>query len=140
MSRIDELLNPKAYEPQQRDEGPVGRAEPKRTSKGAFGAPDAQSPVKFKTSEKVLTIGEFARFLRGNYGLNIGRQRLYNFFKVQDVFLPASRMPRKKYLDNGMFKVRYSRTTSYRVVEVVPLITPLGQQHWIQDILEAFAV
>lgn len=141
MSRLSEGLSPNSYlAPKSLDlsidrEPESSFCEPK--IKGRFEGKQEKERV-YEVSKGPLTMRGFATFVKIKYHRNIGRTRLYNFFREKGVIPKGGRIPYKRYLDAGFFIVRRSETSSPNVWEAVPLITPDGQRHFLPEILEFF--
>ena len=134
MSRICEALCPEMYD------NPVFHITPKinnpiRKTKKAV----APVHVAVATSKTSLTMRQYAFFLMKNYpNIDIGRQRLYNWFRQEGVIPQNSRIPDKRYVKEGLFEVRYADTMSPNRYEPVAMISPKGQQVFTRSILNTF--
>ena len=134
MSRICEALCPEMYD------NPVFHITPKinnpiRKTKKA----EAPVHVAVATSKTSLTMRQYAFFLMKNYpNIDIGRQRLYNWFRQEGVIPQNSRIPDKRYVKEGLFEVRFADTMSPNRYEPVAMISPKGQQVFTHSILNTF--
>ncbi len=142
MSKLCEQLCPEAYENTDANE-PIwkecDRSERRyQNAKKAAHAVPQQYVQSVKVSTKPLSMKGYAIFLHTTYGWDVGRNRLFQLFRELGV-LEENRMPRKEYLENGMFVYRYSDTRSYAGSVPVLYITPKGQQYFYEDVRAAFA-
>lgn len=133
MSRICELMCPEMYEnPALREEKTFERREAKKET-------PVRRTVGVKTSKRSLTMRQYAVFLMENYpDVDIGRQRLYNWFRQEGIIPKGSRIPGKKYIQEGLFEVKYADTLSPNRFEPVTMISPRGQQMFTISILKEF--
>lgn len=134
MSRICEALCPKMYE------NPVLHIVSK-TDNSIQKVKKTKAPihVAITTSRTSLTMHQYAFFLMKNYpNIDIGRQRLYNWFRQEGIIPKNSRIPDKRYVKEGLFEVRYADTMSPNRYEPVAMISPKGQQFFTRSILNAF--
>lgn len=134
MSRICEALCPEMYD------NPVCHIAPQENNhtQKRKKAP-ASVHVGITTSRNPLTMRQYAFFLMKNYpNVDIGRQRLYNWFRQEGIISQNSRIPDKRYVKDGLFEVRYADTMSPDRYELVAMISPKGQQVFTRSILNAF--
>ena len=133
MSRICEALCPEMYE------NPVLHIAPKINTPKKVKKTEVPVHVAVVTSKTSLTMRQYAFFLMKNYpNVDIGRQRLYNWFRHEGIIPQNSRIPDKRYVKEGLFEVRYADTMSPNRYEAVAMISPKGQQVFTRSILNAF--
>lgn len=139
MSRVHETLCPEAYETSAATPWAFECVTtPKIERRGSKKVNMAQYAA-IKTSKKSLTMRQYAFFLMQNYpNVNVGRQRLYAWFRKEGIIPDNSRIPNKKYIREGLFDVRYAVTSSPNCYEPVTMISPKGQQFFTLSILKAF--
>lgn len=134
MSRILEGLSPEIFDVPLQAKAPV--VPDKRSVKTPPAVTSDEAVIK--VSVKPLTMRQYAHFLQQNYIVDVGRQRLYDWFRKEGVIPKDSRKPNRVYIEQGLFEVRYADTASPNRFEPVALISPLGQKTFTKAILDAF--
>lgn len=142
MSRVCEALCAEAYEA-YRDCERVPRVSKEPDAEKHVNVRETKVPpvetAYVKTSHKPLTMRQYAFFLTKNYPhVEVGRQRLYDWFRREGVIPKNSRIPAKRYIAEGLFEVRYADTASPNQYEPVAMISPRGQQLFTNSILNEF--
>lgn len=134
MSKICEVLCPEMYENSVLHITPKINNPIRKTKKA-----EASAHVSVATSKTSLTMRQYAFFLMENYpNVDIGRQRLYNWFRQEGIIPQNSRIPDKRYVKEGLFEVRYADTMSPNRYEPVAMVSPKGQQVFTRSILNTF--
>lgn len=141
MSQICELMNPAAYEKRDNRETQFGLEEfAQYTLENHITHTNVCPPSpKVVVSNRPLSIGQYAHLLKERYGANVGRQKLFNYFRREGVIPQNMRVPKREYLAEGLFDVVASKKITPYGPEPVTLITPKGQQHFAADILREFS-
>lgn len=135
MSRLCEMLAPEHFQTQEEKIWHEREERFGKTSSYMTGRKEST----LKTSAHSLTMRQYAAFLMAAHSdIEVGRQRLYDWFREQGVIPKNSRVPSKEYLQNGLFEVRYVDTFSHNRCEPVALITPEGQAFFSCKILKKF--
>ena len=83
-------------------------------------------------SEENIMVGEMAKLLYEN-GIDIGRQRLFDWLRENGYIFKQSREPMQKWIERGIMTVRECWVTTDHGMElsVTPMITGKGQQHFL---------
>ena len=83
-------------------------------------------------SDKNIMVGEMAKLLYEN-GINIGRQRLFDWLRENGYIFKQSREPMQKWIERGIMTVRECWVTTDHGMElsVTPMITGKGQQYFL---------
>lgn len=92
--------------------------------------------------EGAISIGSFAKLLNNNH-INIGRNRLYYWFRENGYFIKNGKEknnPKQKHIDRGLFRVveRVAQTENGDKLIITPLITGKGQIYFMKMIEEDF--
>lgn len=144
MSRVSELLDPNAYMGREQEpclmvqSGPEPETVVQTEMAEGFPVRRCAAPRKYTVANKSLSMGQFARMANSLYGVCLGRQKLYNYFRREGVIPFDSRVPRREYLAEGLFDVVASKKMTPYGPEPVTLITPKGQRYYIASILKEF--
>jgi len=85
-----------------------------------------------------ITIGQFAKLLNNN-DINIGRNRLYEWFRSNGYFIKLGKeknIPKQIYIEQGLFKIseRVVNTIDGDILSTSTLITGKGQMYFIEKI------
>lgn len=145
MSRIAEALCPRIYEGVMEYEDKVPDEEKRELNKSAPNVvtvinAKAEYTPKVHISRKPLTMQQYAQYLKREYpGLDVGRQRLFKWFRREGVMGSHSRTPDWAYIRDGLFIVKRVKTTSPNVFEPVMLISPQGQLMFTAAIVRALS-
>ena len=83
-------------------------------------------------SDRNIMVGEMAKILYEN-GVDIGRQRLFDWLRENGYIFKHSREPTQKWVQMGIMTVRECWITTNHGMElaVTPMITGKGQQHFL---------
>ena len=83
-------------------------------------------------SEENIMVGEMAKLLYEN-GIDIGRQRLFDWLRENGYIFKQSREPMQKWIERGIMTVRECWVTTDHGMElaVTPMITCKGQEHFL---------
>ncbi|MDD7226635.1 MAG: phage antirepressor KilAC domain-containing protein [Prevotella sp.] len=83
-------------------------------------------------SDRNIMVGEMAKILYEN-GVDIGRQRLFDWLRENGYIFKQSREPTQKWVQMGIMTVRECWITTNHGMElaVTPMITGKGQQHFL---------
>ena len=89
---------------------------------------------KIEKSNGAITIGEFAKLLN-NANLDIGRNRLYSWFRDNGYFIKLGKernIPKQVYISQGLFEVceRIIHTRGKEIISTTTLITGKGQLYF----------
>ena len=89
---------------------------------------------KVEKSNGAITIGEFAKLLN-NANLDIGRNRLYSWFRDNGYFIKLGKernIPKQVYISQGLFEVceRIIYTRGKEIISTTTLITGKGQLYF----------
>ena len=89
---------------------------------------------KIEKSNGAITIGEFAKLLN-NANLDIGRNRLYSWFRDNGYFIKLGKernIPKQVYISQGLFEVceRIIHTRGKEIISTTTLITGIGQLYF----------
>ena len=89
---------------------------------------------KVEKSNGAITIGEFAKLLN-NANLDIGRNRLYSWFRDNGYFIKLGKernIPKQVYISQGLFEVceRIIHTRGKEIISTTTLITGKGQLYF----------
>ena len=89
-------------------------------------------------SEENIMVGEMAKILYEN-GIDIGRQRLFNWLREHGYIFKHSREPMQKWVERGIMAVRECWVTTDHGMElsVTPMITGKGQGYFLKIFLES---
>ena len=89
-------------------------------------------------SEENIMVGEMAKILYEN-GIDIGRQRLFNWLREHGYIFKHSREPMQKWVERGIMAVRECWVTTDHGMElsVTPMITGKGQDYFLKIFLES---
>lgn len=92
--------------------------------------------------EGAISIGSFAKLLNNNH-INIGRNRLYHWFRENGYFIKNGKeknSPKQRYIDMGFFRVveRVVQTENGDKLRITPLITGKGQLYFMEIVEEDF--
>ena len=89
-------------------------------------------------SEENIMVGEMAKLLYEN-GIDIGRQRLFNWLREHGYIFKHSREPMQKWVERGIMAVRECWVTTDHGMElsVTPMITGKGQGYFLKIFLES---
>ena len=89
-------------------------------------------------SEENIMVGEMAKILYEN-GIDIGRQRLFNWLREHGYIFKHSREPMQKWVERGIMAVRECWVTTDHGMElsVTPMITGKGQGYFLTIFLES---
>lgn len=135
MSRLCEMLAPECFQGQEEKIWNEREERLGKTTSHMSGRKESAP----KISTRSLTMRQYAAFLMATHSdVEVGRQRLYDWFREQGVIPKHSRVPSKEYLQNGLFEVRYADNLSHNRSEPVALITPEGQVFFSCKILKKF--
>lgn len=90
-------------------------------------------------SKDSMSIGNFAKVLQ-NERLDIGRNRLFGWFRNKGYFMKGSNVPKQVYIQQELFQVKESvyYTGPYSHVTTTTLITPKGQMFFAEKIRKDF--
>lgn len=85
-----------------------------------------------------ITIGQFAKLLNNN-DINIGRNRLYEWFRSNNYFIKFGKeknIPKQIYIEQGLFKIseRVVNTIDGDILSTSTLITGKGQMYFLEKI------
>ena len=80
-----------------------------------------------------IMVGEMAKLLHEN-GIDIGRQRLFDWMREKGFLFKHSREPMQKWIEQGIMTVRenWIATNHGMKLCVTPMITGRGQQYFLQ--------
>ena len=80
-----------------------------------------------------IMVGEMAKLLHEN-GIDIGRQRLFDWMREKGYLFKHSREPMQKWIERGIMTVRENWIATNHGIElrVTPMITGRGQQYFLQ--------
>ena len=80
-----------------------------------------------------IMVGEMAKLLHEN-GIDIGRQRLFDWMREKGYLFKHSREPMQKWIEQGIMTVRenWIATNHGMKLCVTPMITGRGQQYFLQ--------
>ena len=80
-----------------------------------------------------IMVGEMAKLLHEN-GIDIGRQRLFDWMREKGFLFKHSREPMQKWIERGIMTVRenWIATNHGMKLCVTPMITGRGQQYFLQ--------
>ena len=83
-------------------------------------------------SDNNIMVGEMAKLLYEN-GIDIGRQRLFDWLRENGYIFKQSREPMQKWIERGIMTVRECWVTTDHGMElaVTPMITGKGQEHFL---------
>ncbi|MGL4911817.1 MAG: phage antirepressor KilAC domain-containing protein [Romboutsia sp.] len=85
--------------------------------------------------EDAISIGAFSKLVN-SLGINIGRNRLFAWFRHNDYLMKQGleNQPKQKYIDQGLFKTRQFavNTSSGPKIVVTTYITGKGQKYFIE--------
>ena len=95
---------------------------------------------KIEKSNGAITIGEFAKLLN-NANLDIGRNRLYSWFRDNGYFIKLGKernIPKQVYISQGLFEVceRIIHTRGKEIISTTTLITGKGQLYFTGRIFD----
>ena len=84
-------------------------------------------------SDENIMVGEMAKILYEN-GIDIGRQRLFDWMREKGYLFKHSREPMQKWIERGIMTVRenWIATNHGMKLCVTPMITGRGQQYFLQ--------
>ena len=89
------------------------------------------------SSDDSISIGAFAKLLN-SLGIDIGRNRLFNWFRVNGYIMKQGKenQPKQIYIDKGLFTTRqYTvNTKEGSKINITPYITTKGQAYFIEKI------
>ena len=94
--------------------------------------PMAELGRRVTGSEENIMAGEMAKLLYEN-GIDIGRQRLFDWLRENGYIFKQSREPMQKWIERGIMTVRECWVTTDHGMElaVTPMITGKGQQYFL---------
>ena len=80
-----------------------------------------------------IMVGEMAKLLHEN-GIDIGRQRLFDWMREKGFLFKHSREPMQKWIERGIMTVRenWIATNHGMKLCITPMITGRGQQYFLQ--------
>lgn len=91
--------------------------------------------------EDSISIGAFAKLLN-NFGINIGRNRLFAWFRNNGYFMSQGyeNHPKQKYIEQGLFKTRQFiiNTNHGQEIKITTYITGKGQRYFIEKLSMIF--
>ena len=95
---------------------------------------------RIEKSNGAITIGEFAKLLN-NANLDIGRNRLYSWFRDNGYFIKLGKernIPKQVYISQGLFEVceRIIHTRGKDIISTTTLITGKGQLYFTGRIFD----
>ena len=94
--------------------------------------PMAELGRRVTGSEENIMVGEMAKLLYEN-GIDIGRQRLFDWLRENGYIFKQSREPMQKWIERGIMTVRECWVTTDHGMElaVTPMITGKGQEYFL---------
>ena len=94
--------------------------------------PMAELGRRVTGSEENIMVGEMAKLLYEN-GIDIGRQRLFDWLRENGYIFKQSREPMQKWIERGIMSVRECWVTTDHGTElsVTPMITGKGQEYFL---------
>ena len=106
----------------------------------ALDQPYTNFAKKVEKSKGAITIGEFAKLLN-NANLDIGRNRLYSWFRDNGYFIKLGKernIPKQVYISQGLFEVceRIIHTRGKEIISTTTLITGKGQLYFTGRIFD----
>ena len=106
----------------------------------ALDEPYTQFGKKIEKSDGAITIGQFAKLLN-NANLDIGRNRLYSWFRDNGYFIKLGKernIPKQMYITQGLFEVceRIVNTRGGQIISTTTLITGKGQLYFTGRIFD----
>ena len=95
--------------------------------------PMAELGRRVTGSDENIMVGEMAKLLYEN-GIDIGRQRLFDWLRENGYIFKQSREPMQKWIERGILTVRETWVTTNHGMEmsVTPMITGKGQQYFLE--------
>lgn len=93
-------------------------------------------------SSDAVTFGEFAKLLNNN-GIKIGRNRLFEWMRMNDYLIKSGRernKPKQQYVEQGLFQVKESvvHTVDQDIIRTTTLITGKGQLYFLEQLKQSF--
>ena len=94
--------------------------------------PMAELGRRVTGAEENIMVGEMAKLLFEN-GIDIGRQRLFDWLRENGYIFKQSREPMQKWVERGIMTVRECWVTTNHGTElaVTPMITGKGQEYFL---------
>ena len=94
--------------------------------------PMAELGCRVTGAEENIMVGEMAKLLFEN-GIDIGRQRLFDWLRENGYIFKQSREPMQKWVERGIMTVRECWVTTNHGTElsVTPMITGKGQEYFL---------
>ena len=94
--------------------------------------PMAELGRRVTGAEENIMVGEMAKLLYEN-GIDIGRQRLFNWLRENGYIFKQTREPMQKWVERGIMAVRecWVATDHGMELSVTPMITGKGQQYFL---------